>query len=206
MENPPPRASPSEIEKCQNWVKHLIDLLGDDGYDDCYLASCQESYTIPGDIEWFSFKFPTRQPDLGSILFELRPELRKRFQEDMHLSKETVLEKTKYDTPKYMYRTSALFVLNVIDTHMRNMGIQWKNAILVEQEGIELSLWKLSRAMCPVLLQVFSRYVIYNDLHYMVCDNIYEAIVLWFKLLKTEYGDHLFGRDIKHVVDEIIPD
>lgn len=201
-----PQVYKGEIDNCQEWLIELVDLLGNDGYEDCYIETCTEAYTIPGDLEWFTFKYPTKQPVLGSILFELRPQLRKRFQEDQHLSKETVLQKTKHTYTVFMCRINAIFVLNTIDVHMRNMGIQWKNAVLVEQEGIELSHWKLSRPLCPVILQVFSRYVVYNKLHYTVCDDIYEAIILWFKILRYEYDDMLFGRRLTDVIDKLVLD
>ena len=199
-----PEVDYEEIKNCQEWLVNLVELLGEDGYEDCYMETCAEAYTIPGDLEWFSFKYPTKQPVLGSILFELRPQLRKRFQEDQHLSQDTVLEKTKQDIPKFMCRVNSIFVLNCVDTHLRNMGTQWKNAIMVQQEGIELSAWKLSRPLWPVLLQIFSRYVVYNKLHYITCDSIYEAIIIWFKLLRDEYNSKLFGKDLSEIADKLL--
>ena len=75
---------------------------------------------------------------------------------------------------------------------------------MVDNGGIEMSSWKLSRPQCPIILQVFSRYWVYNDAEYYPTDNIYETLAMWFVLLRDEYDSCLFGTDMTDIIKQIL--
>lgn len=196
--------SQGELDRCRSVIAILAEQLGEDAYEDCYANTCDESYSIPGDAEWFAYKFPVKQPAMGNILYEIRPKLRDRYWKEAHVALETVLIASKQPRPRYFMRTSQLFVINVLDAYLRTMNVAWRNAAVVVQDGIELSMWKLSRPTSPVLLQVFSRWWVYHDLFYQPCDDIYEALIVWFRILRTHYNDILFGTSLKEIADRIL--
>lgn len=201
-----PKITPptNEIERCRCFIETVAVQLGEDAYEDCYTLTCDESYDIPGDCEWFAYKYPSKQPAMGNILYHLRPVLRDRYWKEAHMALETVLVASRQPQPRYFMRTSQLFVINVLDSYLRTTNVMWRNAAVVSQDGIELSAWKLSRASSPILLQVFSRWWVYHDLFYQPCDDIYEAIVVWFRILRTHCNDKLFGTSLKEIANKIL--
>lgn len=201
-----PRIVPKEeeLDRCRETIALIAEQLGEEAYEDCYATTCDEAYSIPGDEEWFAYRYPTKQPALGNILYELRPALRDRYWKEAHVTLETVLAASQQPRPRYFMRTSHLFVINVLDAYLRTINVAWRNAAVVSQEGIELSAWKLSRPTAPVLLQVFSRWWVYHDLFYQPCDDIYEALVVWFRILRTHFDDELFGTSMIDIANRIL--
>lgn len=193
-----------ELDRCINTLSHMVKTMGDDAFDDCYTGTCDEAYAIPGDSEWFAYKYPTKQPAMGNILYQLRPELNKRYWKEGNVALDTVLSASRQPRPSYFMHTNQLFIINALDGYFRASGVMWRNAAVVSQEGIELSAWKLSRPTCPVLLQVFSRWWVYNDLFYQPCDDIYEAIAVWFRILRQHYDDTLFSISLADVANKIL--
>ena len=193
-----------ELQRCQDAIALIAEQLGEDAFEDIYADTCDEAYAIPGDSEWFAYRYPAKQPAMGNILYGIRPELRARYWKEAHVTLETVLAASRQPQPRYFMRTSQIFVINVLDAYLRTTNVMWRNAAVVSQEGIELSVWKLSRPTCPVLLQVFSRWWVYHDLFYQPCDDIYEALVVWFRILRTHYNDVLFGTSLKDISDRIL--
>ena len=202
---PSPEFTISEemVERCRQFIREVAEGFSTDAYEECYVDSCSESYTIPGDMEWFLYKFPTKQKGIGTILYEVRPEMNKRYQKEKHVSVSTVLTSSTLTLPRYFMRTSQLFVLNALDTYLRTYNIQWRDACVVANDGIELSHWKLTHPTCPVILQVFSRYWVYSRAEYIPTDDIYMAISLWFRILHLDYDDHLFSVSLTEVRETI---
>lgn len=203
MEQKPP-VTKRHIERCKKFVAKVANQMSEDAYEDCYLGTCEESYDVPGDEEWFAYRFPSKQSARGNILYDLRPDLNKRYWKAAHVTVSTILNSSLMDQPRYYGHTSYLFVLNVMNSYFKTRNIAWRNACVVDNGGIEMSSWKLSRPQCPIILQVFSRYWVYNDAEYYPTDNIYETLAMWFVLLRDEYDSCLFGTDMTDIIKQIL--
>lgn len=201
---PPIRVGGAEMKRCQKYVRHLCDILGVESCEEIYTDTCEQIYRLPGDAEWFSHRYRA-QPATAIILNKLRPTVETRFWQEANISVESVLSLSKQQAPQFMIRAAAAFVLNVIDAHLKGTeGIAWRDAATVAQTEIELSQWKLSRSSCPLIFQVFSRWWVYDNLHYQPTDSIYEALVMWARLLKTRYKCKLFDVSLKEMCDQIL--
>lgn len=202
--DPPIPIRPEQVDRCKEWVARLITILGDDGARETYAAACDESYRIPGDYEWFTFNYSGEQPIVATILQRIRPVLSKRYWKEAHVTPESAIETSHITVPRFMGRTSQLFVIHLVDTYLKSIGVRWRNAAVVAQEEIELSAYKLQKPVCPVLLQAFSRWWPYHNLQYARYDDIYEALTAWFYLLKTRHRYMLFDHSLRKVTDHIL--
>lgn len=199
-----PVVTAAQLERCKAFIERVARQMSSDAYEDCYLGTCEEAYDVPGDQAWFAYKFPGKQNARGNILYDLRPAVNKRYWQEPHVTLKTVMNASLMPQPRYFGHIGHLFVLNVMDSFMRARNVQWRDACVIDQDGIEMSAFKLTRAQCPLLLQVFSRYWVYDDAFYYPTDDIYEALAMWLVLLRDEYEGVLFGTPMHEAIRRVL--
>lgn len=195
-----PRVPRLKLENVKKWITHIANALAEDAFDDLYAEMLPVGYNFMGDDGWFKFS-RTGVHSRGACIAELRPHLHKRFFSEAQVTRESVLASTR---DSYV---SRLFVLRIIDEHLRMTvpHLRFLNAVVVMNDGIEQSAYKLQMTnLCPLLLQVFSSFWVYHAGRVHVCDDIYEAVGVWFWLLCEYYNGHLYDCDLREQAKQVI--
>ncbi len=184
------------------WVATIVDSFADEAFEDLYHGVNAEGYQFVGDDGWFKFLWPQKIHSRGACITAFRPHLYKRFYSETMLSKRAVLIAAR--AGNYV---AKLFVFKAIDEYVkiRVPNVHWTNAVVIANPGIEMSTYKLTTDLAPMLLQVFSSYWPYDKGRVVVCDDIYEGVGVWFWLLMTRYKCTLFDRDLKEIVKQVVP-
>jgi hypothetical protein len=107
---------------------------------------------------------------------------------------------------------ATLYVMHAFHEYLRihTPRVSWLNGCVVDAMGIDKSAYLLSNPLCPVLIQVVSFYWVYcpredaGPLIHM-CDNIYEAIGVWFWALHTKFADTLYDVDMSSYMKHVLP-
>lgn len=196
---------PELTKKCEDWVrKTVVKNMGSEGFEDTYMATCEECFRFSGDKEWFGYRYPGRPLTLGPLLDCIRPAEAKAYFIAYKVTLEPVLDAAVGRNDHQGYR-SRQFVLNAIDQYIRaQYNTPWLDAVMIVNESIERSSDKLCKTLCPCLLQVLSDFWVYSGGKIYPTSNIYETIVTWFKVLKEEYRCRLFRVDLSPLVNLIL--
>ena len=201
-----PRSVPNDAlrvklrERTKTWVSHLMESLAEDAFEDMYANNLPQAYAFVGDDNWFKFSVQGVH-SRGACIAQLRPHLHKRF-----FSQDQVTPHSVVSTTRDAY-VSRLFVLRAIDEHLKIQlsRVRFLNAAVVMNAGIEMSAFKLETNLVPVLLQVFSSFWPYDKGRVYVCDDIFEAVGVWFWLLQQRYGGQLYDCDVRSILPHIVP-
>jgi hypothetical protein len=198
-EIPPPEMCAQLRDRTKAWVKRLMESIAEDAFEDIYADNMPKGYAFVGDDNWFKFSVQGVH-SRGACIAQLRPHLHKRFFSQNQVTPHSVLSTTK---ESYV---SRLFVLRAIDEHLKIQlsRVRFLNASVVMNEGIEMSAYKLQTNLVPVLLQVFSSFWPYDQGRVYVCDDIYEAVGVWFWLVKKRYRSQLYDCDLSSIMPHII--
>lgn len=180
-------------ERTFAWVEHMLETLPEDAFDTLMTEVADDGYRFPGDDAWFRFRWPERVHSRGACITALRPHLYRLYYSEDYVARRTVLLGAKRN------HAHRLVVLRAVDQHLRleAPAIRWCNGVQVDNDGIEMSAWKLHNAMSPMLVQVLSSYWAYYDGRVHVCDDLYESIAVWFWLLRVHHNDVLDGISIR---------
>lgn len=192
------------FDNCKKWIRtEVCEGLGSEGFEDCYAKACEECYHFPGDLEWFKFRYPEMQAQTGPILDCFRKEMAKKYFTDYRSSMDSVL--AVYNQPSHSGQCSRTFIINAIDQYMRmHFNIPWKDGVVIKNDGIEGSKHKLFRKSAPFIVQVYSRYSVYEDSKIYSSDDIYQTFTFWCLLLYRNYKSQLFGTDLGRLVKKIL--
>jgi len=200
MRNLPSAAVISSMrERCKLWVKRITESLADDAFDDIYQNNLPTAYAFVGDDGWYKFS-ESAVHSRGACIAKFRPHLHKRFFSEAQVTPQSVLSTTK---DSYV---SRLFVLRSINEHLKIQipRLRFTNAAVIMNDGIEQSCYALQNNKLPLLLQVFSSFWAYDGGRVYVCDDIYEAVAVWFWILHKRYNNHLYDCDLTEFVDKIV--
>lgn len=183
------------------WLTRVVDLFAEEAFEDMYNNTNPEGYHFVGDDGWFKYIWPQKIHSRGACITAFRPHLYKRFYSEAQLNKRAVLNSTKTSN------VARLFVFRAIDEHIKIQvpTVQWLNAVLVSCGGIEMSAFKLETNRAPVIIQVFSSYWAYDKGFVHVCDDVFEAVGVWFWLLATRYNSTLYDANLFDIVKDIVP-
>jgi hypothetical protein len=189
--------TPQIIENVRNWFEHTVcESLGEDGFNQLYLECCDDAYNFPGDTQWYGYIYPARPSDIvGSVLQELRPHLQQDYFMEFRVSKAPVVNALLRDdlmgklSRSFFFRAVGHYVETKYDTH-------WYNGVVIRNTSLERSANKLALPYCPYLIQIFSRYWLYDKGCIWVSDNIYEILAIWMYKLVADYDSLLFGSDL----------
>ena len=186
-------------ERTKAWLKRITESLADDAFDDIYQNNMPIAYAFVGDDGWFKFS-ESAVHSRGACIAKFRPHLHKRFFSEAQVTPQSVLSTTK---DAYV---SRLFVLRSVNEHLKIEipRLRFMNAAVIMNADIEQSAFTLQSNKIPVFLQVFSSFWVYDRGRVYVCDDIYEAVALWFWLLHTKYNNHLYDCDLTNFVEKIV--
>lgn len=192
------------FEKCKKWIETEVCAgLGTDGFEDCYAKSCEESYHFPGDDEWFKQRYPEAPVQTGPILDCFRKEMAKKYFTDYRSSLESVL--AVYNQPTHQGQCSRTFIINALEQYMKiHYSIPWKEGVVIKNDAIEGSKRKLFRKSEPYIVQVYSRFCVYDDSKIYPCDDLYQTFAYWVDTLKRKHGGKLFGVDLESLVKKVL--
>lgn len=194
------------IERCKAWVETtLCGNIEGEVYEKTYYKSCNEGYVFPGDLEWFTYRYPDLPQDqIAPILECFRKGMAKKYFSEFRISLQTLLASVDQDT--HTGHCARLFLINIIDDYMKNhLDFKWKNVVVIDNEMIERSTEDMiyeEQLEAPLLIQQFSRYCVYNDSGIYTCDNFYETLTIWFYLIKKKKR---FEKLIERIIDGIVP-
>ena len=194
--------------------EYIVFLCRDMGRDDffyLYGESLKENFEFPGDDVFYKHVHPDGYIDRGDLLLELRSERQApRFFSNQRMSVPTILNMMmRGDT-----HLARVIILNVLDRFFSmECDINWRNAIVVDQGGIQLSENKLKDSSVPCIVSVFSVPL----LHVRLIDedenprrlihetgNIYETIVMWLLFIRHDKGGFLFRKDISNQIRQLL--
>lgn len=175
-------------KKCKEWfLNSVIKKMPEEAIMDLYWDTCDAVYSLPGDETFFTYKYPRKVRSTGAFLQWMRPAVSKQFHGERNLSFASIIASAD---KTYI---SRVFVINVLDKFLKiqHPNCHWKDAVIVQNSGIELSKHRLMSNKCPLLVQTFSSFCPYDRGCIYKCDSIYVTIVIWFKLLHERYDDCL---------------
>ncbi|MBX9637249.1 MAG: hypothetical protein K2Q45_06830 [Nitrosomonas sp.] len=187
-------------EAAKKWVYQIVHGFADEAFEDMYNSIVPEGYNFIGDDHWFKYYWPHKIHSRAACINKFRPHLHKSFFSESTLNKDTVLK---------AYKTShvtRLFILKAIDEYLkiRMARVEWMNAAVVYNEDIEMASSILEQDRVPVILQVFSSFWVYDKFCVHITDDIFEAIYVWFYILKVKYKCMLHDVDMTEIVNDII--
>lgn len=193
------QGTPLSSADARAWVDRVVNGLADEAFEDLYSEMLPTAYGFVGDDAWFRYS-RNAVHSRGACIAALRPHLHKRFFSEQQVTRKSIL-----NTTQSAY-ASRLFVLRAVDEYLRIQvsHCRFMDAVVIFNEGIEMSAYVLETAKCPLLLQVFSSFWPYCQGRVYVCDDIYEALGVWMHLLQTEYHGCLHNADLSHVLPKTI--
>ncbi len=184
-----------EIDACNN--------LGSDGFEDEYNKACEEAYQFPGDLEWFTYRYPDLSVQTGPILDCFRKELAKQYCTNYRVSKEVLI--ASLQLASHTGQCARLFFLNTIDQYMKvQFSIPWKDGIVVKNCDLEKTSGKLLRNGAPYIVQIFSRFWVYQKGEVYCSDDILQVFAYWLLVVKRDYGGKVFGTDLTKLINKVI--
>lgn len=194
--------------KTYEWLTRVVMAYADDSFEDMYtIKAVPEGYHFVGDDDWFRYAWPNSVHSRGACVTQIRPHLYRSFYSEANLSKRVVLSNATHGD-----YVATLFVMQALHEYLRiqTPRVSWLSGCVVDASGIDQSAYMLSNSLCPVLIQVVSFYWVYCPregqgpmVH--VCDNIYEAIGVWFWVLHTHFRDRLYDVDMSIYMKEVLP-
>lgn len=183
------------VERTKTWIESMLQSIGDDVLIDMYLKHVDHGYKFPGDDAWFKYMWPNRSLTRGVVLGALRPHLHKRYFTEERCTLVSILANPRRFLTRY-------FILNMVSDEIKiktghpEDAFNWFDAVVVAANDLEAYSDMIIEEACPLIIQVFSAYWVHCKRTFYVCDDIYAAISMWFKLLRQEYGGILLGRDL----------
>lgn len=174
------------------WVHEIVNGFAPEAFSDMYQAIVEEGYTFAGDDAWFRWHHVGKVHSRGACISTLRPHLQRRFFSEDQLNTHSVLASVGTS------HVSRLFVFKAVDEYIKMVlpHIHWMNGVVIDSGGIAMSSYALSSNQAPLLLQSFSSYWVYDASEVHACDDVYEALGVWFWLLQERYQTRLYGADM----------
>lgn len=185
------------VERTEQWIRSIVTQMAEEAFTDMYCNGIEYAYKFPGDDEYFAYKWPNKVLTRASCLHQLRPHLVASFYSETNVSRETVLAGV------YKSHVARHFILNAISEHIQmhtNGAVKWLSAVVIPVEALQGAFYQLSANLCPLIVQIFSGYWVYDGGCVHPSDNIYETIALWIYLLETKYNFTLHGHNLKKFI------
>jgi len=194
-----------DTQECKKWIEHIIKFFAEEAFTDLYVESCNESYSFPGDDQWFKYRWPRKIHSRAACLADLRPHLYRRFFSESRATRASVLNSINSS------HVSRLFMLKAISQYIQiKMGgateVRWYQGVVIHSNDIYMSTYNLQNNMAPFLLQVLSTHWAYDEGTVWKCDEFYETLSVWFYLLRNRYKSNLFDYDLSKFVCAAIGD
>ena len=187
-------------QRTETWLKDIASKMPEESILDMYAEVCEEAYQFPGDERYFGFKYPRKIKSTNAFLQWMRPALSKQFHSEGNVSLSSIFSSV------HRSHVSRCFILHLLHSYLKiQRSIKWMHAVLVDNEGIELSRHRLMANRAPLLVQPMGRYWPYDQGKIYRCDSIYKSIALWFWLLQERYNSQLYGIGLHPFIKAIWP-
>ena len=195
------------LEINDEYMKRLIEqdicgVMDDDTFEEMYAKSSDEGYVFPGDREWFLYRHPDEDPQVGTVLdICMRYAYRQRYFTEYRISKDVVLAAVDQNT--HQGHCARIFVFDVLQNYIQ--GFPWKETCVIPNDALEGSQVQLTRGYAPYMIQSFSRYYAYFDGVFYSAKSFYGTLAAWFYLLRKHFGGQLFeSHDLKELTDYVL--
>jgi hypothetical protein len=184
-------------EKIAFFKQYLLFLCKDMGNDDFYQIygeSLKESFEFPGDDLYYTYTHRNGYVNRGDLILELRQETQgPLFFLQHQLQIKTIIEKVMRGDTKLSY----VFLFNLLDRFfLMEVNINWRNAIVIEQSGIQMSEAKLIDSSIPCIVSIFSNPLLHYKKRFFNTSSIFETLVGWLLFIKHEKHGYLFKKNI----------
>lgn len=180
---------------CQPWIARIVQGMASEAFEDMYVACSDEAYQCLGDDAWFKYVFPNKVHSRAECLYELRPHLYQPFFSENKTTKAAVLAKYNEN------RVARLFVLKAISSYMQARcpgEFDWFLTVVRDADDLttEASVDFQLGQQAPLLYGALG-YWPYHGGSFYVCDDLGEAIGVWFALCERHYGCKVCERDMR---------
>jgi hypothetical protein len=183
-------------------IAHLCHSMGRADFMAMYKVSVDECYEFPGDDSFGRYLHPEGIIDRGDLLLELRQERQAvRYFSEVNLNPKTILSRVLPGNT----HLARIFILNVLDRFFSiEVNVAWRDAIVVDQQGIALSHTKLIESTIPCLVSIFSMPLLSYKFRVLVTDDIYTSIAAWMLCLYNEKKGFLYRTKIKQQIKQLL--
>lgn len=175
-------------------IAYLAKDMGRDDFLIMYKLCYDEYYDFPGDDNFVRVLHPGGVGNRGDILMELRQERQAPlFFSETSLDVATILEKVITGTS----HISRIFILNLLDRFFSmESGIAFRNAVVIDQSGIQMSQFKIIESSVPCLISIFS--APFLNYKFAVYENydLYETLVAWLLYIRHEKNGFVLRKNI----------
>lgn len=190
------------IEALRANILRLCEEMGPSTFATMYRLCTEENYAFPGDDVFSRFLHPEGLLNRGDVLLELRSERQApRFFSENELDAKTIVQ-NMLAAESHIAR---LCVWNVLDWYFNmEVAIKLRDAVVIDQCGIELSQTLLIESTIPCFVTLFSRPVAHYDFCFYESDDIYRVIVQWLLLIRDQKQGFLFRKDISRQIATLL--
>jgi hypothetical protein len=176
------------VDRCRAWIEKELceNTMEEETFQKLYGESCEEAYVFPGDKEWYTYRYPDLPTNqVAPVLECFRKDLAKKYFSEYRISIQTVLATINQNTHTGL--CGQHFVLNVVHSYMLSQfKYDWKDAVLIMNEDMEISQDLLLDPEMPYLIQVFSKLCVFHEgFIYGDGDDLYETLAIWFYFIKN---------------------
>lgn len=196
------KATTANVDALREQVAHICRNIGLEDFMAMYKVSVDEYYEFPGDQAFGRFLHPEGIIDMGDLLLELRQERQAaRYFSEASLNSKTILARVLSGKT----HLARLFLLNVIDRYFSTeVNVAWRDAVVVDQQGIALSQNKLIESTMPCLVSIFSIPLLNFEFHVLVTDDIYQSIAEWLVYVYVKKKGFLYRTNIKLQIKQLL--
>lgn len=192
----------TEVDALKASLLRFCEEMGPSTFMTMYRLCTEENYKFPGDEVFSRFLHPEGQLNLGDTLLELRSERQapRFFSEDTIDAKTIIQNMLAAET-----HISRLCVWNVLDWYLNmEVGIKFRDAVVIDQCGIQLSRTTLVDSSIPCVVTLFSRPVAHHEFMFYESDDIYQVIVRWLLLIRHQKNGFLFRKDVSKQIATLL--
>lgn len=178
-----------------NWIYHVVDSFAEEAFEEMYMSivtADEGGYAYPGDDGWFRYAFPQRVPSRGACVTTLRPHMYKRFYSETQVTRRLIVNQCENS------HLARLFVLRAVDEHIKltHARVEWLTGVVIDNSGMEMSVYALKGGLAPLLVQVFSSYWVYYRGQVYPTDDLFTTLALWWWLLREQFDSKLYNIDM----------
>jgi hypothetical protein len=191
-----------QVDALQRSILRFCEDMGVSTFMNMYRLSTEENYRFPGDEVFSRFLHPEGKMNHGDTLLELRSERQapRFFSEDSVKAATIIQNILAADT-----HISRLCIWNILDWYFNmEVSVNFRDAVVIDQCGIQGSQIKLVESSVPCIVTLFSRPVAHHNFVYYESDDIYQVIVKWLLLIRDEKHGFLFRKDISKQIATLL--
>ena len=189
----------------------VLKFTGNEALSDEYVLASLESYDFTGDKEWMQIINPGNTDDVSKTIQVLREgyvnEFLNLIKDECEKESEDIISEYIGSTLGQKGKTSRICVLRIISKFLKmyyNVP-NWKNSIVIPIKNYSKhnTQKRIIKSSCPLILQVISRFWVYDSKNIYITDNIYVAVNMWFFILKFKYNSILKEYDLSKITDKL---